>query len=210
MMKMERWFSVLVVIVLLFGCCSGQAGGWTPPSNNHSAVSSKGSSHYTIKVTVDQDKLATRTGPSIQYAGGGTLSNMKGRTVTVLSRAIDNGGVPWLEIELEYYSGAYRRCWIGAERLYLTDRQMERLAYDYDSFLGYGTVNTNITPSVGPGKKYIAYKDYDYQRGNRVAVIVSLNDYYLVESMVYDQKTGEDKILRCWLPTSCIEDIRYD
>ena len=210
MMKMERWFSVLVTIALLFGCCSGQAGGWTPPSNNHSAVSSMGSSNYTINVTVDQDKLATRTGPSTQYTGGGTLSNMKGRTVTVLSRAIDNGGVPWLEIELEYYSGAYRRCWIGAERLYLTDRQMERLAYDYDSFLGYGTVNTNITPSVGPGKKYIAYKDYSYQRGNRVAVIVSLNDYYLVESMVYDQKTGEDKILRCWLPTFCIEDIRYD
>ena len=45
--------------------------------------------------------LSTRSGPSSSYQETGTY-NLKGRTIRVLSRARDKGGLWWVKCEIPY------------------------------------------------------------------------------------------------------------
>jgi hypothetical protein len=127
---------------------------------------------------------------------------MKGQYVTAVSRAYDNGGVMWVEVEFSY-GGGYRRAWTGAKRLDISMSRLKSLPeQDAFTYIGYGTVNTNVAPRFGPDSIFASYGDRDYRRGDRVAVIASENDYYMVESYHTD-----GKILRSWIPCS---DVNLD
>ena len=200
-------FVVLALIMFTLMATSNASADWeipiNPPTDSGSQMESQRPA-YTFRVKVTEDSLATRSGPSTEHTGNGTLANMKNRVVTVLSRSADTGGTGWVEIELEYTSGAYRRAWIGAERLNLTDNQLDSLRFDYEYALGNGTINGKTTPRQGPGLKYIGNKDFTYTRGSKVVVIASENDYYLVESQEWNPNEGKYQILRCWVPTSSV------
>ena len=189
---------ILVLIAALLVCLTGThaaAGSWSVPSNN--SGSSNQSYVYSVSAKLIDD-LATRSGPSTSYTGCGSYK-MKGQTVKVLSRAYDQGGVMWVEVEFSY-GGGYRRAWTGAKRLNLSSAQLASLPEeDFSSYIGYGTLNSSTAPRFGPGNIYAAYGDRDYYRGNRVAVIDSLNGYYKVESYHTD-----GKILRSWIPAACV------
>ena len=61
------------------------------------------------------DKLATRTGPSTLYEGGGTYS-VRGQYIRVLSRAFDSrNGIWWVKCEIPYGS-EIRVLWTGYKR----------------------------------------------------------------------------------------------
>ena len=192
---MKKLLCVALTIALSAVCAAGLAGTWTVPSNN-GTNSSGGTQYsaYSVSARLIED-LATRSGPSTSYTGCGSYK-MKGQTVTVLSRAYDNGGVLWVEVEFSY-GGGYRRAWTGAKRLSISANQLSRVPEeDFSSYLGYGTISSRISPRYGPGSIYASYGDRDYYQGNRVAVIREQNGYYLVESYHTD-----GRILRSWLPT---------
>lgn len=147
---------------------------------------------YYLQTRLTQD-LATRSGPGTIYTGCGSYK-MKGQTVTALSWAYDKGGVLWVEVEFTY-GGAYRRAWTGAKRLGANANQLTQLPYDEgDYYLGYGTVNTQVSPRFGPGMMYSPYGDRDFYRGQQVAVLTWRDSFYLVQS----QYNGET--LRSWIP----------
>lgn len=195
-MKRGICFLVASILTMLMACSPALAGGWTVP-NNHSSAS--GSSPQTSGVTAKLiEDLATRSGPSTSYTGCGSY-RMKGQKVTVLSRAYDNNGVLWVEIEFTY-GGGYRRAWTGAKRLNLSTSQLRQLdEMDSTIYIGYGTVNTRVAPRFGPDNLYASYGDRDYSRGNRVAVIAEENNYYMVESYFTD-----GNILRSWIPCDSV------
>ena len=207
---MKRTISIgMTVLLVLSLILSYASADWVVPTNktisNESKTASQGAGYTsTFRIKVTEDSLATRSGPSTGHTGNGTLANMKNRVVTVLSRSAGGSGIGWVEIELEYTTGAYRRAWIGAQHLNLTDDQLNSLRFDYDTALGYGTISERITPRQGPGQKYIRNKDFTYNRGSNVAVIASENDYYLVESQEWNPKEGKYQILRCWVPISTV------
>ena len=194
--RMKR---MLVLIAALLVCLAGTqaaAGSWTVPSNNSGSSNQNYAYSVNAKLT---DDLATRSGPSTSYTGCGSYK-MKGQTVKVLSRAYDQGGVMWVEVEFSY-GGGYRRAWTGAKRLNLSSSQLASLPEeDFSSYIGYGTLNTSTAPRFGPGSIYAAYGDRNYYRGNRVAVIDIDNGYYKIESYHTD-----GKILRSWIPASCVD-----
>lgn len=209
---MKRIISIgMTVLLLVFGLMLSLASAdWEIPvntqTNSRSKTASQGTEYTsTFRIKVTEDSLATRSGPSTEHTGNGTLANMKNRVVTVLSRSAGGSGIGWVEIELEYTTGAYRRAWIGAQHLNLTDNQLNSLRFDYETELGYGTINQKTTPRQGPGQKYIGNKDFTYSKGNKVVVIASENNYYLVESQEWNPKEGKYQILRCWVPTSTVD-----
>lgn len=147
---------------------------------------------YSIQTRLIED-LATRSGPGTQFTGCGSY-RMKGQTVTALSWAYDRGGVLWVEVEFSY-GGAYRRAWTGAKRLSAGANQLTSLPYyEGDGYMGYGTVNTRVSPRFGPGMMYAPYGDRDFYNGQQVAVLTWRDSFYLVES----QWNGE--ILHSWIP----------
>ncbi len=195
---MKRMMSLAAVLVLCIMCANAFAGTWSVPNNHGSGASSENSYSVSAKLI---DDLATRSGPSTSYTGCGSYK-MKGQYVTVLSRAYDYGGVLWVEIDFSY-GGGYRRAWTGAKRLNLSVSQLNNLPEeDGMTYIGYGTVNKAVNPRFGPGSLYSTYSDRPYRRGDRVVVIDSDNDYYLVESYHTD-----GNILRCWIPSS---DVNLD
>ena len=192
---MKKMMCVLVAVILaLTGSCA-LAGTWIVPTNGNSGSSSQESSG--VKATLTDD-LATRSGPSTSYTGCGSYK-MKGQQVTVLSRAFDNGGVQWVEVEFTY-NGGYRRAWTGVKRLNISSSKLAQVPEeDPNSYIGYGSVNARVSPRFGPGSLFATYGDRDYSRGDRVVAIKSVNGYYMVESW-HTEKDGVQRILRCWIP----------
>ncbi len=167
------------------------ASAWQVPGGNRSDYDD-GSAWSGISVRLIDD-LATRSGPSTQYTGCGSYK-MKGSYVNALSRAYDNGGVLWIEIEFQY-GGGYRRAWTGAKRLDISKSQLQQLPEaDNSYFLGYGTITQRVSPRYGPGDIYSSYSDRDFRRGDQVAVIEEAYGYYLVERYHTD-----GNILRSWV-----------
>ena len=198
-MKRKAVFLVLSIIITCLICSSACEKGWTVP-NNHTSGSSNHSYGFGITVKLIED-LSTRSGPSTSYTGCGTYK-MNGQNVTALSRAYDDGGVLWIEVEFSY-NGGYRRAWTGAKRLDISTSQLRSLRDEESmSFIGYGTVNARVAPRFGPDSLYASYGDRDYYRGDRVAVIAVENNYYLVESYHTD-----GRILRSWIPC---EKVNFD
>ena len=201
---MKNRFRVMLALTLMICLCAAAAaaGTWTVPSNNGSSGnSSSGYGGYTTTARLIED-LATRSGPSTTYTGCGSY-RMKGQTVTVLSRAFDNGGVQWVEVEF-MYNGGYRRAWTGVKRISISSSALSRLPEDNGaSFLGYGTVTGRVSPRFGPSSMHAPYGDRDYVSGNQVAVIREENGYYLTESWITDSD-GRDRILRSWLPAGMV------
>lgn len=193
---MKRLLCAGLAFCLCLACVTAFAGGWTVP-NNHTSGTGGYSGAYSVQVRLVED-LATRSGPSTRYTGCGSY-RMNGQYVTAVSRAYDDGGVMWVEVEFSY-GGGYRRAWTGAKRLDISSSQLRNLpeqnAYSY---IGYGTVNTGTAPRFGPDSLFAAYGDRDYRRGDRVAVIATENGYYMVESYHTD-----GKILRSWIPCSSV------
>ena len=190
---------VLTVAMICLTAAGAGASGWSVPSNHSNGSSgSTGRSCSGISVQLIED-LATRSGPSTTYTGCGSYK-MKGQYVTALSRAYDNGGVLWVEIEFSY-GGGYRRAWTGAKRLDISACQLASLPEeDFSSFLGYGTIALMTTLRFGPGSIYSSYGDRNLYKGDQVAVIRAENGYYLVEFYHTD-----GHILRCWIPTSAVK-----
>ena len=183
----------LVTLAILMVCTVAAASGWVVPGNGSSGTTGV-SSGYSMDAKLIED-LATRSGPSTQYTGCG-FYKIKGQTVRAVSRAFDNGGVQWVAVEFSY-SGAIRRVYTGAQRLNLSASQLARLPEeDMTSYIGYGTVNTNVNPKWGPGSGYATYTDRTLSKGTRVAVIRSENGYSMVECY---HTNGE--ILRSWIPS---------
>jgi len=201
---MKKMIGIIVELVICLVCSCAIAGNWSVPGPSNKQTTTGRSTNARVKTTIVVDSIATRSGPSQDHTGCATLQHMKGRRVTALSKAVDASGICWVEIEVEYYSGAPRRCWVGAERLDLNQRQLDALPYDYEFALGEGTINQNIVSRMGPGPAYVVNKDFSYTKGTRVAVIASDGDYYIVENMVIHPKTGEQLILRSWVPIYCI------
>lgn len=198
-MKRRVFLLILSIMMVCLICSSAYAKGWTVP-NNHSSGSGNHSYGFGITVKLIED-LATRSGPSTSYTGCGTYK-LNGQYVTALSRAYDDGGVLWVEVEFSY-NGGYRRAWTGAKRLDISTSQLKNLPdEDSISLIGYGTVNARVAPRFGPDSLYASYGDRDYYRGDRVAVIAVENKFYLVESYHTD-----GKILRSWIPC---EKVNFD
>lgn len=195
---MRKWMGIILAMVMCLMLAGAAANAWNVPRNNGSS-SSGGSNSYGYSTTAKlTDDLATRSGPSTTYTGCGTYK-MKGKTVTVLKRAFDNGGVQWVEVEFEY-NGGYRRAWTGVKRLSISSSSLASLPEETgDSFIGYGTFNGQVSPRFGPSSMHATYGDRTYYRGNQVAVIDAENGYYLVESWI-TEKDGKERILRSWVP----------
>lgn len=183
--------SVLILSLLCGGCL---AGSWTPP----------GPDPAPLRVCVKESTLSTRSGPATEYTGCGNCKGMLGKYVDVHARWVDDGGVTWVEVDIEYGRGAYRRVWVGVRNLQLSDRQLAGLPYDHTSFLGYGTVTERVSPRMGPGLKYVPYSDRDFTPGTSVAVIASDGGYYMVERKMNNRSSGTQEILRCWISKSSV------
>jgi len=195
-MKMKSWLSLVAVLCMLAGCAG--ADGWIVP-DNHRPGGTWNSGDYWSGISVRLiDDLATRSGPSTAYTGCGSY-RMNGQYVTALSRAYDNGGVLWIEIEFSY-GGGYRRAWTGAKRLDISNSQLLMLPEeDPLSWLGYGTVQTVISPRYGPGDLFSTYPDRNFYPNDQAAVLRWENGYYLVECYHTD-----GQILRSWIPEGSV------
>ena len=192
---MRKVISVMTAMVICMMSACAFAGGWTVPGGYSDSDDSGG---YGISAQLIDD-LATRSGPSTTYTGCGSY-RMKGQYVTALFRAYDNGGVLWVEVEFSY-GGGYRRAWTGAKRLNLSSSALAKIPeMDMNAYLGYGKINTTVSPRFGPGTLYAAYGDRDLHRGDQVAIIQSDSGYYLIERYHTD-----GHILRCWVPASAVE-----
>ncbi len=190
--------AAMIVTLLLAAASAAGADGYVIPDNRSGysgSYSGGGYSGITVQLT---DDLATRSGPSTSYTGCGSY-RMKGSWVTALSKAYDNGGVLWVEIEFSY-GGGYRRAWTGAKRLNISSRQLASLPdANSGSFIGYGTISRTTAPRFGPGTLYASYGDRDLYPGNQVAMLRYENGYYLVECYHTD-----GHILRSWIPESSV------
>ena len=200
---MKKLIGMILALAICLSVHCALAGNWSVPGG--SAGQTVGNNTVTrVKTTFAEDSIATRTGPSQDYTGSGTMFHMKDRQAVALAQAVDASGICWVEIEVDYNPGAYRICWVGAKRLNLTNTQLKRLPYDYEFALGEGTVNQTVALRMGPGSSYIVNKDYSFSNGTEVMVVASDGDYYIVERMVYNQEDGRELILRCWVPASCV------
>lgn len=189
---MKKIIAVIITLVLACGIFAGaSANGWTVPGNSGSY---SGGSYSTVQAKLIED-LATRSGPSTQYTGCGSY-RMKGQYVTVISRAFDNGGVQWAQVEISY-GGSVRRMYTGVKRLSISSSELSRVREEnMNSFIGYGRVTSTVNPKWGPGSWYATYTDRTIYSGSQVAVITSENGFYQVELYHTD-----GKVLRCWIPT---------
>lgn len=201
---MKKFTGMILALVICLLSSVAMAGNWDIPRKKTSTETSTQNSTVRVKTKIVVDSIATRSGPSQKHTGCATMINMKDRNVVALSRGTDTSGICWIEIEVEYYSGAPRRCWVGAERLALSDEQLDRLPPDYEYALGEGVINQKVVSRMGPGATYVVNKDYSYAKGDPVEVIASDGDYYIVESYVNHPKTGEELILRSWVPAACV------
>lgn len=193
---MKKILCLVIVLTLSMVFTFAFAGTWKVP-NNHNAehTDTDEAPIYSISAKLIDD-LATRSGPSTTYTGCGSYK-MKGQYVTVLTRSYDTGGVLWVEIEFSY-GGGYRRAWTGAKRLELNASQLNKLPEeDLTSYIGYGTVNLATTPRFGPGSIFSTYSDRSFRRGDRVAVISTENDFFMVECYHTD-----GNVFRSWIPCS--------
>ena len=193
MKKIAALITALILVCAL--SASALANGWTVPGNNGSTSGSySGGSYSTVQAKLIED-LATRSGPSTQYTGCGSYK-MKGQYVTVISRAFDNGGVQWAQVEISY-GGSVRRMYTGVKRLSISNSQLAQVREeDMNYFIGYGTVTSTVNPKWGPGSWYATYTDRTIYSGSQVAVINSENGFYQVELYHTD-----GHVLRCWIPT---------
>ena len=191
---MKKTTSILTIILICTLVTGALAGTWRVPGKNQDNQSSgRSNCGYGIQAELIED-LATRSGPSTQYTGCGSYK-MKGQYVTVLSRAFDNGGVQWAQVEISY-GGATRRMYTGVKRLNLSNRELSMIREeDMNFFLGYGVINGRVNPKWGPGSYYATYTDRTFYDGDEVAVINIENGYYQVECY---HTSGE--IFRCWIP----------
>lgn len=202
---MKKVISLMMALAICMISSYAMAGNWTVPGGSGSAQDAGAErSAVRVRTTILEDSLSTRSGPSKDYTGCATLMNMNGEKAVALSRAVDNGGICWVEIEVSYHYGAPRRCWVGFQRLSLTGEQLKQLPYDYEFAMGEGVINQYIVPRMGPGPTYVANKDYNFTEGTPVAVVASEEDYYLVERKVYSTYEGRELILRCWVPIQCV------
>ena len=191
---MKKILCVILTAVLCAACLAACADGWVVPGGN--AGCGGGFGGISARLT---DDLATRSGPSTTYTGCGSY-RMKGQYVTVLSRAYDNGGVLWVEVEFQY-GGGYRRAWTGAKRLDLSAGQLKAVPEEnMRSFCGYGTVRSTAVPRFGPGSLYATYGDRNFRAGDQVAVIRISSGYCLVERYHTD-----GHVLRCWIPADQVQ-----
>lgn len=195
---MKRMIGLLAAAVICLMCAAAGADTWVVPSRGGGQTGTLPYGSFSgISVQLIED-LATRSGPSTGYTGCGSY-RMNGQYVTALSRRYDNGGVLWIEIEFSY-GGGYRRAWTGAKRLSISASQLARLPEeDPRSYLGYGTVTSQVAPRFGPGTLYAAYSDRDYFRGDEVLLLANVNGYYLTECYMADGKN-----LRSWIPEEVI------
>lgn len=187
----KRFIGITLMVIICLACTAAFAGSWTVPGGNAGGYTSGG---YTVDAQLIED-LATRSGPSTQYTGCGSY-RMNGQTVRVISRAFDNGGVQWVQVEFGY-GGAVRRAYTGVKRLNISNNQLASIREEgWTVFIGYGTVSTAVNPKWGPGEYYATYTDRTMGRGTRVAVINYENGYYQVECYHTD-----GNIFRSWIPS---------
>ena len=197
MKKKMTGIALLLVLCLICSVAAANTGWVVPSGNSSGGTYSSESSGFSMDAKLIDD-LATRSGPSTQYTGCGYYQ-MKGQKVRAISRAFDNGGVQWVQIDFEY-DGAIRRAYTGAQRLNLTTKQLAQLPEeDLTEYIGYGTINANVNPKWGPGEWYTTYTDRTMRKGARVAVINYDNGYYMVESYHTD-----GNVLRSWVPSNYV------
>ena len=122
---------------VIFVCKPSQTNTWTSnsSSNNSSNNSSQNSNQYSSNgkavYGVAKQKLATRTGPSTKYEGGGTYE-VSGQTIKVLSRSYDKvNEIWWVKCEIPD-GGITRILWTGYKRFDSSTIPLESIPIDPD------------------------------------------------------------------------------
>ena len=193
---MKKMMCLFAALMMCLGNSCALAGSWTVPGGGAQSPACSYSG-YGMQAVLIED-LATRSGPSTTYTGCGSYK-MRGTYVRVISRAFDNGGVQWAQVEFAY-GGALRRAYTGVKRLSLSQADLARIPEeDLTRFIGYGTLNTAVNPKYGPGTNYATYSDRTMGRGTQVAVISAENGYYQVECYY------NNAVFRSWIPTGNID-----
>lgn len=205
MKMMQKAVAILTAVLMSLGFSGAMAGSWEVAGGG-SLYGNTGSYGAPVRIAtqITVKSLATRSGPSLQHSGCATLQNMEGRRAVALAKGVDDSGVCWVLIEVEYYPGAPRRCWVGAQRLTLSHQQLNRLPGDYFAPIGEGVITQTVDPRMGPGSQYVFNKDHRFGKGEQVTVVAAEGDFYVVERWISHPKTGESVILRGWVPASCV------
>ena len=135
-------------------------------------------------------RLATREGPSTEYAEPGSFFKA-GDSITVLSIAYDVNQVPWVQVEFSY-RGVPMRAYTGLKRVNISPSLLPVDSARYDA-----TVSSTTSVYRGPGTGYQKY-GFTLSRGTRGTVWNIENGY---AQFVF---TDTDAKRLVWVPTGSL------
>lgn len=150
-------------------------------------------------LAVTKMEIQTRSGPSTQYDGLGGYYDQGGYPVWVISKAADNGGVWWLQVEFPY-GGKTVRVYTGLKRV---DVNLNAIPDDPDP-IGQGAVTADCKAYYGPGTHYKAHKK-EIPEGTSGEVLSTENGWVWLEFRNSKGKSPR----RVWLPEDCIRWTAY-
>ncbi len=148
---------------------------------------------------INNQRIQTRSGPSTQYDGIGAYFNEGGHPVRVISRAADNNGVWWLQVEFEY-GGKWVRVYTGLKRV---DVNIHAVPDDPQP-IGWGSVSYGCTAYYGPGYNYKTHQK-GIPAGTAGEILASENGFVCME---FRDAAGKNP-RRVWLEYSCVNWRRY-
>ena len=152
MKKIMSYIVVLALICTLW--TTAFAGSWVVPGPGGSGASD--GNYYPSGISVRLiDDLSTRSGPSTTYTECGTY-RMKGQKVTVISRAFDNGGVQWAQVEIIY--GA-ELTYNGTEQTGVEDDTEEPARYTLEGNTGTNAGSYEATATLADGYVWVDSDD---------------------------------------------------
>lgn len=136
------------------------------------------------------DRLATRTGPSTDFTGGGAYQ-VKDQDIPIFSVAYDVNGVTWVQCEISY-GGSLRRLYTGLKRFDATtvDLSKIRVESSYTS-ARQARLLANATLRYGPGAAYGLY-----QQGAESQTVLVI---YVENGWAQIQSTQAETPWRAWV-----------
>lgn len=161
-----RWLSLLLVLCL---GCGVAAGAYAAP------IVYSIDDAYVKALAID--KLSTRSGPSTAYRETGTYK-VKGEWIRLLSYAYDSNGVCWVQCDIPY-GDEVRRLYTGLKRFDPDTVDLTALPQENpDDFVTVTALET-ATALYGPG--YGSYGKLTVDRGQRVSLVATMDDWAQVE-----------------------------
>lgn len=154
------------------------------------------------RIGYTNQKIATRSGPGLEFDEIHTYNLPKGTMVRIL-RSQTTNGTPWVEIE---FVNDYRRyrVWTGLKRV--DHGSLSGLPGDYRP-MGTGRLHRATSGWYGPGEHYeIIYSEVP--NGTYVEIMGVERGWYLIQ---YRDKYTTDNILRTWVPGDAVSlDDNFD